>query len=148
MLWIFLFCNSAALLPRLCALVRTLDGINSGAVSTLLAPPSTSALAALEESKVVDPDADVDPDAVVVNGKRQPTNYRHVVVETEHPYVPAVKSKWELEFPADVTWLIVEFDAKCVTAQAEDRVSLFFDPELRQKIGNDFSGKAGDDDAR
>lgn len=126
-----------ALLPRLCSLVRTLDSLNAAGVAAALSGASLD----VEEAKVVDPDADV----VVVNGKAQPANYRHAVIESEHPYLPAVSQSWDLEFAADVAWLVVEFDAKCVTAQSEDRVSLYFDADLRQKVGNDYFGTKGED---
>ena len=105
-------------------------------MSTVSSPSMTQAAA------MADPDAEVAADAAVVtlNGVTQrPANYRHVVVESEHPYMPATKSKWELQFADDVTWLVVEFDPRCRTAQPEDRVSLYFDAALRNKVRCPFS---------
>ncbi len=90
-----------------------------------------SALELLKGMEVYDPEkVPAEGEGIVVNGTRQPSNYRHVVVETEHPYLPATKQKWELEFPDDVKWIVVDFDSRSVTTQPEDRVSLYMDADM------------------
>lgn len=76
----------------------------------------------------------------------QPSNYRHIVLESEHPYTPAHVNKWDLSFPEGTQWLVLEFDSRCCTGQAEDRLSLYSDPSLRKKLGGDYTGPAKGDD--
>lgn len=49
------------------------------------------------------------------------TSYFWSSAESEHPYTPASPRVWEFKFPAAVRWIVVEFDPRCATAQAEDR---------------------------
>eukprot|EP00047_Mylnosiga_fluctuans_P000811 m.202671 g.202671 ORF g.202671 m.202671 type:complete len:4234 (-) comp10109_c2_seq9:387-13088(-) len=56
-----------------------------------------------------------------------------LVVESGHPYEVAARDRKVVSFNADVKWMVVSFDPRCVTVQREDEVNLFLgdkDPVL------------------
>lgn len=69
-------------------------------------------------------------------------------VESEHPYVSASPRVWEVRFPSDVSWIELEFDARCATLQVEDNLSLYVDSSLAEekRVGPAYYGQPGDVD--
>eukprot|EP00753_Platysulcus_tardus_P003806 PLAT12492.32.p1 GENE.PLAT12492.32~~PLAT12492.32.p1 ORF type:complete len:3532 (+),score=1996.96 PLAT12492.32:1397-10597(+) len=73
-----------------------------------------------------------------------PPPFYTTTLESGHPYRASLTDKWDVQFPADVNWMVVEFDPRCSTVQATDVVRLYTDTACRKRAAAQFGGNPED----
>jgi len=99
-----------------------------GLVRDILPPVTTLLLRSERYNKPTYTDAVTDKTAAVSARDTSCDERRrrhYAIVESDHPYKPAAVHNYRVTFESRVTWMTVEFDCRCGTAQNEDSLQLY-----------------------
>ncbi|CAE1311209.1 MYCBP2 [Acanthosepion pharaonis] len=74
------------------------------------------------------------------------TSQHYRIVESDHPYKPANVANYKVQFTDSVKWMVLEFDAQCGTAQAEDTLQLYIPCRFKENALCPLTGQEEEED--